>query len=64
MSLTTAIAAPAAGSLIGAWANDPTGGLHLSGAEPRLTGEERDVQERVNDLIDPGPAGADPSGLG
>jgi acyl-CoA dehydrogenase len=48
MSLSTAVAGPAAGSLIGAWAKEPRGSLQLSGAEPRLSGEEQDVQERVH----------------
>src|SRR5690242_9858699 len=48
MSLTTAIVEPAAGSLISAWAKDPKGSLQMTGAEPRLTSEEQDVQERVH----------------
>ncbi len=48
MSVLTAIAKPAAGSLVAAWADDPRGGLQLTGAESTLTSEERDVQERVH----------------
>ena len=48
MSLSTTVAGPAASSLIGAWAKDPKGSLQLSGAEPRLSSEEQDLQERVH----------------
>ena len=48
MSLSTTVAGPAASSLIGAWAKDPTGSLQLSGAEPRLSSEEQDLQDRVH----------------
>src|SRR5260370_29689169 len=48
MSQPTAIAKPAAGSLIAGWAEDPQGGLQLTGAEPLLTREEQDLQERVH----------------
>ena len=48
MSQLTAIARPAVGSLIAGWAEDPQGGLQLTGAEPPLTREEQDVQERVH----------------
>ena len=48
MSLSTAIAKPAAGSLIAAWAEDPKGGLQLSGAESPLTSDEQDLQNLVN----------------
>jgi alkylation response protein AidB-like acyl-CoA dehydrogenase len=34
--------------LIDAWKKDPKGSLQLSGAEPRLSSEEQDVQERVH----------------
>src|SRR6266540_1774381 len=48
MSQPTAIAKPADGSLIAGWAEDPKGGLQLTGAESALTREEQDVQERVH----------------
>lgn len=48
MSLSTAIAKPAAGSLIAAWAEDPKGGLQLSGAESPLTSDEQDLQNLVH----------------
>src|SRR6266849_4611061 len=48
MSQSTAIARPAAGSPIAGWAEDPKGVLQLTGAEPPLTREEQDVQERVH----------------
>lgn len=43
MSQPTTIAKPAAGSPIAGWAEDPQGGLQLTGAEPLLTREEQDV---------------------
>ncbi len=48
MSQPTAIAKPAAGSPIAGWAEDPQGGLQLTGAEPPLTREEQDVLELVH----------------
>src|SRR5437588_6836670 len=48
MSQLTAIARPAAGSPIAVWAEDPQGGLQLTGAEPPLTREEQEMQERVH----------------
>src|SRR3989442_15361790 len=48
MSQPSAIARPAAGSPIAGWAEDPQGGLQLTGAEPPLTREEQDVQETVH----------------
>src|SRR2546425_2132701 len=48
MSQSTAIARPAASSPIAGWAEDPQGGLQLTGAEPPLTREEQDVQEIVH----------------
>src|SRR2546426_6596054 len=48
MSQPSAIARPAAGSPIAGWAEDPQGGLQLTGAEPPLTREEQDVQEIVH----------------
>src|SRR6266516_7543548 len=48
MSQPTAIARPAFGSPILGWAEDPKGGLQLTGAEPLLTPEEREVQAVVH----------------
>src|SRR6266700_2700009 len=48
MSQLTAIARPAAGSPIVVWAEDPQGGLQLTGAEPPLTREEQEVQAVVH----------------
>src|SRR5437899_12938917 len=48
MSQPTAIGRPTVGSPIASWAEDPQGGLQLTGAEPPLTQEEQDVQERVH----------------
>ena len=48
MSQPSAIARPAAGSPMTGWAEDPQGGLQLTGAEPPLTREEQDVQETVH----------------
>ena len=48
MSQSVAIARPAVGSLIANWAEDPQGGLQLTGAEAPLTREEQEMQERVH----------------
>src|SRR6266700_8162591 len=48
MSQLTAIARPAAGSPIVVWAEDPHGDLQWTGAEPPLTREEQEMQERVH----------------
>jgi acyl-CoA dehydrogenase len=45
MSQSTAIARPAVGSPIAGWAEDPQGGLQLTGAEPSLRREEQELQE-------------------